>query len=603
MRKSIFSGLWQRLNPFRGHQGGNVAVIFGLSAMTLVVAAGGGTDVVRQMDVRSRLQDAADAAVLRAVMSSKMTDEQREIAADQAFINNFGFDNAQRYDAEGTVGTEVDGNTTHVTYDVEATVENLFLQMIGMETTTVTVVAKAQSQMRKSEIVLVLDSTGSMSKDGRMTNLKSSVKSVLDSLMEDGENVSGTKVAVVPFDTQVKIDKGSGYSYINYGQGSVGQSCTGISGRTCDVVKDAFNKVCGNVADSSYSSCKSGMTLWYRTYTDSSSPQRTYYVAIAKSKVGSTRYEYKREDYSTTSQKWVDGKESTSENGSSTGTSGWQNVTTWVTQQFINPSTATSYATSGYTSFATSNIKYSFSYGAGAYGARTNIPRAKSQFTDSSTAKLKGYSIIDWPDIPDGSSNWPGCVIDREKDGDWDVSAESPGSDVKSLYPAWTCANGTKLLAVRALGEDIANIKTYVDKLQPSGATNVTIGVQWGAEMLSPSAPYTGGVPFGDETTQKYMILVTDGENTENRWWSVYTGSKYSADGTALINARTEKACKAARDKGITVFVVRVMEGDSSLLKKCASKDEYYYDLSSASELNTALSSVFEAIKKTRLTQ
>ncbi|OYW77320.1 MAG: hypothetical protein B7Z26_10390, partial [Asticcacaulis sp. 32-58-5] len=215
MQKRIFSGLWQRLNPFRRHQGGNVAVIFGLSAMTLVVAAGGGTDVVRQMDVRSRLQDAADAAVLRAVMSSKMTDEQREVAADQAFENNFGYDNVQRYNATGTVGKQVIGNTTHVTYDVEATVENLFLSIIGMETTTVTVVAKAQSQMRKSEIAFVLDVTGSMSSDpSRITNLKSSMDSVLKSLLTDGVNASETKVAIVPFNPQVRIEKGTSYSYI-----------------------------------------------------------------------------------------------------------------------------------------------------------------------------------------------------------------------------------------------------------------------------------------------------------------------------------------------------------------------------------------------------
>jgi Mg-chelatase subunit ChlD len=89
------------------------------------------------------------------------------------------------------------------------------------------------------------------------------------------------------------------------------------------------------------------------------------------------------------------------------------------------------------------------------------------------------------------------------------------------------------------------------------------------------------------------MIIITDGQNTDSRWFK----------NTVDIDKRTKLACEAANAQGITVFVVRVMEGNSDLLKDCATKDEYYYDLTSASQLNTALSSVFEAIKKTRLTQ
>ncbi|WKL57085.1 pilus assembly protein [Asticcacaulis sp. ZE23SCel15] len=596
MRKSIFSGLWQRLNPFRGHQGGNVAVIFGLSAMTLVVAAGGGTDVVRQMDVRSRLQDAADAAVLRAVMSSKMTDEQREIAADQAFVNNFGFDNAERYDAEGTVGKQVIGNTTHVTYEVEATVENLFLQIIGMETTTVTVVAKAQSQMRKSEIAFVLDVTGSMSSDpSRITNLKSSMDSVLKSLLTDGVNASETKVAIVPFNPQVRIDKGVSYSYIDYGVGTNSEGCVSSPGDSnlCSYYRDVYGKVCyqSGQTPSDTAACKATVKFYYKLYKSSGND---WIDVMATVSGGGKNFGY-------TDQIQLGSKTSTSTGGCSTNsetgvetcTQGGKTTTstTYTLKKQAGTYTGTP-STSGFTYAGDKTlIKYTNSYSSG-YGERAALTQEEAGLKSSDDNK-QPKKIVHYPIVPDSKSTWAGCITDRNQNYDVSVAAAVKISDTDDArYKAVPCAT-TNLGVVKGLTTDITTTNTYVQALKTGDSTNVTIGIQWGMEVLSPAQPFASSVPFKDDGTLKYMIVITDGENTKNRW------STKGAD----IDKRTKLACEAANTQGITVFVVRVMEGNSQLLKDCATKDEYYYDLTSASQLNTALSSVFEAIKKTRLTQ
>jgi Mg-chelatase subunit ChlD len=139
----------------------------------------------------------------------------------------------------------------------------------------------------------------------------------------------------------------------------------------------------------------------------------------------------------------------------------------------------------------------------------------------------------------------------------------------------------------------ISDSKTYVNALTAGGNTNITIGVQMGMEILSPSAPYTQGVAWGDPDMDKYMIVVTDGDNTQNRWSST----------TSTIDARTALACQGAKDKGITIFVVRVMEGNSSMLQTCASKTIYYYDLKSASQLSAAMADIFMRIGKLRIVQ
>jgi Mg-chelatase subunit ChlD len=141
----------------------------------------------------------------------------------------------------------------------------------------------------------------------------------------------------------------------------------------------------------------------------------------------------------------------------------------------------------------------------------------------------------------------------------------------------------------------ISDSKTYVNALTAGGNTNITIGVQMGMELLSPEAPYTQGVKWGDPDMDKYMIVVTDGENTGDRW--------YGQSESGSIDARTALACQAAKDKGITVFVVRVMEGNSGMLQKCASKTIYYYDLKSASQLNATMADIFMRIGKLRIVQ
>jgi Mg-chelatase subunit ChlD len=180
-----------------------------------------------------------------------------------------------------------------------------------------------------------------------------------------------------------------------------------------------------------------------------------------------------------------------------------------------------------------------------------------------------------------------------DRDQPYDVSETAPSSATPAtLYPAQGCVY-TNLQPVMPLTNDIATSRAFVQAFVPGGNTNIGIGMQWGIELLSPTQPMDGGVAFDDSTTLKYLILVTDGQNTQNRW---------STD-TNTIDARTALACTRAKDLGITVFVVRVLDGDSTLLRQCASKSEYFYDLSSATQLNTALSNVFETISKTRLTQ
>lgn len=185
-------------------------------------------------------------------------------------------------------------------------------------------------------------------------------------------------------------------------------------------------------------------------------------------------------------------------------------------------------------------------------------------------------------------SDWNGCVQDRDKDPsiNHDALDTAPTGDT-TRFPAQQC-NGS-LQSMMPLSHDWNALKSKVNAMTASGNTNVTIGLSWAWHLLSPTDPFTEGTQYGTANTQKYIILLTDGDNTQNRW----------STSESSINARTTAACdnikalkKANGDPHIKVYTVRVIDGNANLLRNCATDTSMYYDVRSASDLTA----VFNAI-------
>jgi len=121
-----------------------------------------------------------------------------------------------------------------------------------------------------------------------------------------------------------------------------------------------------------------------------------------------------------------------------------------------------------------------------------------------------------------------------------------------------------------------------VDLMIATGNTNIPIGLAWGWHTLSPTLPFTEAAPYGTANLTKFLILLTDGDNTDNRW----------SDSTFTINQRTTMACNNIKAAGIKIYAIRVINGNASLLQSCASSPTMYYDVQDA----TQLSGVFNAI-------
>ena len=114
----------------------------------------------------------------------------------------------------------------------------------------------------------------------------------------------------------------------------------------------------------------------------------------------------------------------------------------------------------------------------------------------------------------------------------------------------------------------------------------------WAWHALTNSQPLTqGSDPQPD--LDKVIILLTDGQNTQNRFSTT----------TSSIDKRTEAVCANLKATNIKVYTVRVIDGNATLLKDCATRPEYYYDVQQSSQLIAVFSSIAQNLANLRITK
>ncbi|HEV2651012.1 MAG TPA: pilus assembly protein TadG-related protein [Rhizomicrobium sp.] len=212
-----------------------------------------------------------------------------------------------------------------------------------------------------------------------------------------------------------------------------------------------------------------------------------------------------------------------------------------------------------------------------------------------------GESWIGWPPSKltpaSDHSSWRGCVTDRgsskapaaSSDG-YDVTNALPVSG-DSLFPAYESQTLCPV-SMLPLTDDWTALGNTIDAMVPSGATNQTIGVVWGWQLMTEKFPFpTGGqpaVPALPPGTQRIIVLFSDGVNTTNRWTT----------DSPLIDARMALVCKNAKADGVTIYAVYVHIGKdspASVLRDCASTG-HYYDETSAKGITDAFKAIGDPI-------
>ncbi len=202
---------------------------------------------------------------------------------------------------------------------------------------------------------------------------------------------------------------------------------------------------------------------------------------------------------------------------------------------------------------------------------------------------------------PGNHNTWNGCVVDRgNPTGPSALNTDTNvlATDITKNDTLFAAEQyGACPQAVMPLSYSWAGMKSLVNAMSPNGNTNQGIGLAHGWMSLVGGGPYPA--PPAEDPNYKYtkvIILLTDGLNTQNRW---YTDQ-------SKIDTRQATTCANIKAAGITLYTVQVNTGGdptSTLLQQCASDSTKFFLLTSANQMVATFQQIGTNLSNLRIAQ
>jgi von Willebrand factor type A domain len=140
---------------------------------------------------------------------------------------------------------------------------------------------------------------------------------------------------------------------------------------------------------------------------------------------------------------------------------------------------------------------------------------------------------------------------------------------------------------------DWTALNAKIDAMTPAGNTNQAIGLAWGWQLLTQTAPLNAPALDPNYQYKQIIILLSDGLNTQDRWYS----------SASPIDTRQQIACTNAKNAGITIYTVLVMSGNSTVLQNCATDSTKYFALTDANSIITTFDTIGTSLSKLHLSR
>ena len=194
------------LRAFRVARGGNVAITFAFASIPVLGFIGAGFDYSHANSVKADLQAALDSTALMLAKDAATTsNSDLQTKARSYFTALFNRPEAT-IDSISATYTASGGSAVLVT--AAADVPTTFLRALGataMQNITVGGSSTTKWGSTRLRVALVLDNTGSMADNGKMTALKSATKSLLTQLQNAASVNGDVYVSIIPFSKDVNV--------------------------------------------------------------------------------------------------------------------------------------------------------------------------------------------------------------------------------------------------------------------------------------------------------------------------------------------------------------------------------------------------------------
>ena len=630
----------------------NTLAIAAASLVPLMAMVGGGVDASRYYMTETRLQAACDAGALaarRAMDDDDFSSEHKQVGLnffDQNYPDGtFGLDSLTRNYTATSEGT-VNGTAT-------GTLPTSIMGAFGYNEFDLAVDCSAEINISNTDIMFVLDVTGSMSCDSdgsncsngpnsRINSLRSSVLTFYDTVDAATSSSAQIRYGIVPYSNQVNVGgslerawlasshtyqsreadwnitvtyEPEGYTYIRTGdgynwdyQGRIETNDYGVTYNEC--VDIAFNQPRDEIF---VSADPGGFTQVSQSGSDPRITQFTGPVRYLQQTFdGGTYYGSGRCRLFFEENEYLAQSDITLTEGRV------------ETREFF---------------WAYRPVEWDLTglYASGTMTQPTGWEEANENHTwNGCIEEAQTVADTNWSPVPSGANDldidlvpsndnerWkpmlPSLTFMRYNDGAnwWDsgqwVQADITGSTEDKVNASSTCPKAARRLAEFASRGDLETWISEAEGFRAGGNTYHDFGMIWGARFISPDGIFAADnstAPNGDAIS-RHIVFMTDGELvTNNRLYTLYGMEWWDRRVTADANwtqqqanhaERFQAACRAARNKNISVWVVAFGTTLSQNLIECATPGRAY-SATDSSSLDAAFREIAEKIAALRLT-
>lgn len=592
------------LSAFRIAQAGNVAITFAFASLPIIGFVGAAVDYSRANSVKAAMQTALNStALMLAKEAATDTEDELKINASKFFKALFKREEAKDVDVKVSYTTTGGSN---IKVEATASLDAQFVRVLGFDTFHLGASSTAKWGINRLRVALVLDNTGSMADAGKMAALKTATKGLIAQLQGAVTTTGDVYVSIVPFVKDVNVGAAN-YTADWIYWGTATQDPTFSDNASWD----AINGTCSNTSWTSRSNCFSrGGTCSNTSFTRQSTCTTNGTCSVGGNTSQSTCASSGTCSISgNNSQSSCTSAGTCSLTGYSTQTSCQNAGTCSISGQNSQSSCQNAHVCSVGTWSSKSNCQsHGGTWLAGVWTATpgTWTPGTWTAATFTPWVWTPGV----W--TPKNHNTWTGCVMDRgypaspntlgglsgpDTTYNYDTNALAPDPVTprwSSLYPAEQYSACPQ--AVKNLSDDWSGMNTLVDNMSPNGNTNQAIGLQLGWMSLVGGGPFT--VPAMDPNYKynQVIILLTDGLNTQNRW--------YSDD--AQIDPRQATTCDNIKAAKIDLYTIQVNTGGdptSTMLQNCASDPEKFYLLTQADQMTATFNTIGTNLTKLRVAQ
>ena len=608
---------------------GNAIMLIAAALVPMLALLGGSIDMGRSYLSESRLQQACDSGVLAA--RKRLGTEiaaNGEVPEDVATIGEKFF-NLNFHDGQyGTTDREFQltlGSDYALSGEARVNVPTTLMRLFGQENVALQVKCSAQVGMANTDVMMVLDVTGSMNETNsgdsvsKITLLRSTIGGFYNEL--EANKATGTRIryGFVPYSTNVNVGALLKDDWVvknwTYQSRQVTGSGSGNGTKSFWAVGSVISGSLDKVKDSEYQAAGSN-----GNYTCSPPPSGTLNSTSVLKGTTSSPYAGPPAGTITRSTYWY------TYNGTSYAVelhgskcrimkstySNYIIAYDWVTQPVLGNASKWQYrpiASDVSTWRTTSNgcIEERATYAIDDYSS-VDLDRAMD--LDLDRVPTPGDSATQWRPM------YPAKIYARSllwnNTGSFTTTPVTTASEFFSPAVGDTAACPAAAQKLKEMSS--LQLSTYLAGLNAGGSTYHDIGMIWGGRLLSSTGIFAteNADVSPSQPTNRNLIMMTDGQTSaldlsyssygmepiDQRRWAPGSASSL----TQTVEDRFSFACQEVKKKNITVWFIAFGTELNPIMTECAGPG-HAFQASNGQELAEAFKQIASGISNLRLTK